>query len=503
MSQTAPKMTVSPLCSNERYDESKSTRCQFDKIEQWLCSAQAQTMSLGEVELAEETKGRELLRLMLQDHVNKRGVGDVGPAIRVFDSSNGASTVYTHKRLHTRTVVGLFGRIVITRTGYCMPGETSIHPLDELLQLPGRIYSYEVGRRLVKRAIGCPFDEAIDMMRESTGITIPKRSAEAIMLDVSRDFNDFYSSRQGVGEHLGGPILVGAIDCKGIPMIKSALTTKKVRRKKGEKAQKKKMATVAAVYTQQRRLRTPEDVITSLFEPQNREERDRKKEAKPERKRVWASLVAGKDSFIRDVGDEMERRDAEGMKDWVVVTDGERALLYRVSRIMKNVIMVLDFLHVLEKLWAAGNALYGEGSDKSVAFVRERALRILQGKVSQVVKGLRIIVTKRGLKGYKHRVLTMTASYYYRNRSRMQYHVYLAEGYPIASGSVEGACKNLIKDRMERSGMRWSLRMAEAMVKLRAIYLSNDLDEYWAYHIAREQERLYPKERWVPIEASS
>ncbi len=232
MSQTALKMTVFPLCSNERYDESQRTQCQFNKIEQWLCSQQAQTMSLGEVELAEEKRGRELLRLMLQDHVDKRGVGDVGQAIRVFDSSNDASTVYTRKRLHTRAIVGLFGRIIITRTGYGMPGQTSIHPLDELLQLPGRIYSYEVQRRLAKRAIGCPFDEAIDMIRESTGITIPKRSAEAIMLEVSRDFNDFYSSRQGVGEQLGGPILVGAIDCKGIPMIKSALTTKKVRRKK-------------------------------------------------------------------------------------------------------------------------------------------------------------------------------------------------------------------------------------------------------------------------------
>ena len=85
MSQTALKMTVFPLVADERYDESQSTRCQFNKIEQWLCSAQAQTMSLGEVELAEETKGRELLRLMLQDHVDKRGVGDVGPMMSMKD----------------------------------------------------------------------------------------------------------------------------------------------------------------------------------------------------------------------------------------------------------------------------------------------------------------------------------------------------------------------------------------------------------------------------------
>ncbi|MDP6736393.1 MAG: hypothetical protein QF732_07835 [Nitrospinaceae bacterium] len=74
----------------------------------------------------------------------------------------------------------------------------------------------------------------------------------------------------------------------------------------------------------------------------------------------------------------------------------------------------------------------------------------------------------------------------------------LAKGLPIASGSVEGACKNLIKDRMERSGMRWSSDGAEAMVKMRAIYLSRDFDEYWGWHTTKDQERLYPEARWEP-----
>src|SRR2546429_5828722 len=77
----------------------------------------------------------------------------------------------------------------------------------------------------------------------------------------------------------------------------------------------------------------------------------------------------------------------------------------------------------------------------------------------------------------------------------MHYDQYLARGLPIASGSVEGACKNLIKDRMERSGMRWTEAMAEAIVKLRAIYLSGDFDQYWPFHIQKDQERLHPAGR--------
>ena len=110
--------------------------------------------------------------------------------------------------------------------------------------------------------------------------------------------------------------------------------------------------------------------------------------------------------------------------------------------------------------------------------MRERALQILRGNVSQVVKGLRQIVTKRKLKGNKREKLLAAANYFYRNKSRMRYNDYLDQGLPIASGSVEGACKNLIKDRMERSGMRWSAQMAEGMVKMRATYLSGDFDEY-------------------------
>ncbi len=90
------------------------------------------------------------------------------------------------------------------------------------------------------------------------------------------------------------------------------------------------------------------------------------------------------------------------------------------------------------------------------------------------------------------------AAYLYRNRHRMRYDEYLAQGWPIASGPVEGACKNLIKDRMERSGARWTEDMAEAVVKLRAIYLSRDFDRYWLSHVEQDQQRLHPP-NWTVV----
>jgi hypothetical protein len=87
-------------------------------------------------------------------------------------------------------------------------------------------------------------------------------------------------------------------------------------------------------------------------------------------------------------------------------------------------------------------------------------------------------------------------AYYYRNRERMRYDVYLRNGWPIASGPVEGACKNLVRDRFERSGMRWSLETAEALLRMRAVYISGDFDSYWAFHVRQEQQRLHRKGQW-------
>ncbi|MCA1699265.1 MAG: ISKra4 family transposase [Actinobacteria bacterium] len=289
-------------------------------------------------------------------------------------------------------------------------------------------------------------------------------------------------------------MLVAAIDCKGIPMVKPERALRAVRRGKGEKANKKRMATVAAVHSQAPLVRTPQEVLEGLF--QTGERPAPAPRARPSHKRVWASLIADKDTFIAEVKAEMSRRDPRRRRSWVIVTDGERALQRRVCQTFEKVTLVLDLLHVLEKLWKAAHALHREGSPEAQTFVYQRAERILTGQVSQVVKGLRQITTKRKLTGTKAKTLRDVAAYYQRNRERMRYDLYLANGWPIASGTVEGACKNLIRDRFERSGMRWTPETAEALLRLRAAYLSGDLDDYWKFHIQQDQERLHHKTQW-------
>jgi hypothetical protein len=463
----------------------------FSELERFLESAAKTHISLGEVERESDRRGRELVRLMLQAHLDERGDGDVGEAILLPDGK--APPRLAYKRVRTRRILTVFGELKLTRAGYGAPGERTVYPLDQRLQLPARTYSYEYQRRLLRAVVCSPFDEAIAFIAEMTGVVVPKRSAEQLVREAALDFEVFYAQREAAEvKPARGEILVAAIDCKGIPMVKPERALRVVRRGKGEKANKKRMATVAAVHNQAPVLRTPQEVLDSLFQTGERPER--KPRPRPGHKRVWASLTASKDTFIADVKAEMRRRDPRHRRTWVIVTDGERALQRRVADSFEGVTLVLDFLHALEKLWKAAHALHREGSPDAQAFVYQRAKRILEGHVDQVVKGLKLIVTKRRLTGDKAKTLLDAAAYFKHNRERMHYDTYLTNGWPIASGSVEGACKNLIRDRFERSGMRWTQQTAEALLRLRALHLSGDFDTYWQFHIERDQQRLHP--RW-------
>src|SRR6266851_4448356 len=439
---------------------------EFALLQSWLASSGALQLPLHQIESQQQAKGREVQRLLLQAHLQHRGNGDVGPAL-LLPQQDG-EMLYSHRRLGARSLTTVFGTVDLLRMGYSRSGAPSIFPLDRALALPARSFSYELQRRLVKAAVQNPFLESVQTIAELTGVAVSKRSLEEILPDAAQDFDAFY--RQRSAAPATGSILVAAVDCKGIPMVKPGGAQLTHRLTKGQKANKKRMATVATVFTRAPWVRTPQQVIESLFPTCRRTSGDAPTPPRPENKRVWASLLKGKTAVIQEVAEEMERRDPFRSLTRLALTDGERALQIRVDRKL-NVTLILDLIHVLEKLWKAAYVFHAEGSLDADLWVLDRSLRILFGDVGQVVKGIRQSITKRNLPGSKRKTLNEVADYLYRNRARMRYDEYLASGWPIASGPVEGACKNLIKDRMERSGMRWTEQMAEAIVQLRAIYL--------------------------------
>lgn len=482
----------------------RSAEDDFEALQDWMSSRETLCLPLHDVEQGQLQRALEMNRKLLQEHINRRGHGDSGPKLTVTKGAADALTL-ERGRVRGRQIRSIFGEVDARRRVYACPGFSSVYPLDEQLALFGRSHSYGVQRWTVLAAVQGPFHEAVAAVRERTGLTLSKRSAEQMVVEAAQDFDFFYQQRKPMPPELSGPIVVCAVDCKGIPMKKPEPVQQKFKKKKGEKANKKRMATVAAVFTQEPRIRTSEDVVKSLFRTPlspvaqvPASGRVGKRRLRPQNKRVWASLRKGKDAVIQEAAEEVERRDPHKTKERVTLTDGERALQIRTRRLVPGATPILDLLHALQYLWAVACAFFGEKSPEIAGWMKKQALRILQGNVSRVIQGIRQSATKRKLVGNKKKAIDVATRYFHRNRFFMRYNEYLEKGLPIASGSVEGACKNLINDRMERSGMRWVEASAEAMLKMRAIYLSGDFEAYWLYHFTKERER-YLEGRGQPV----
>jgi hypothetical protein len=304
-------------------DPLQPARQEFARLERWLFSAPALRLPLHHVEPQQEIKGRQVQRLLLQAHIQARGQGDVGRALLVREGNQ--PILYTHRRIRPRLLKTIFGSITLTRMAYSRRGGPhSIYPLDEMLQLPSRSFSYELQKRAIKAAVQGPFQESLASIAQVTGLSIPKRSLAEILVEAAQDFDTFY--REQAPQPDSGALLVAAVDGKGIPMLQPQGAPRKVRPAKGEKRNRKRMATVATVFSRLPWVRTPEQIVESLFRTCPCPKSEHPLPPRPENKRVWASLIKGKATVIAEVAQEMQRRDPQHTKTWVALTDGERAL---------------------------------------------------------------------------------------------------------------------------------------------------------------------------------
>jgi hypothetical protein len=177
--------------------------------------------------------------------------------------------------------------------GYSRPGAPSIFPLDKALALPARSFSYELQRRLVKAAVQNPFLESVQTIAELTGVAVSKGSLEEILPHAAQDFDAFYQPRS-VATPVGS-LLVAAVDGKGIPMVKPGTALPRPRLTRGQKANKKPMATVATVFTRTPWVRTPPQVIESLFPTSRSASGDAPPPPRPENQRVGGESPQGED----------------------------------------------------------------------------------------------------------------------------------------------------------------------------------------------------------------
>lgn len=485
-------------------DDFAGARSQFESAIVEFEADGVMRMHHDELERLADANGRRIACALLQDHLTLRSINE-RRHVNVVGSDDVART---HVRERSRPLLTLVGKVRVERLEYSKPGAAALRPLDAALNLPAELYSFEVRRRSALECAKGSFDEAVEVLKTLTGAPVPKRQIEQLAQRACADFDAFYELRRPVPTLSTTKLLVLSFDGKGIAMRhedlrketrqRAAKFNRKLRRRlcKGEKRHRKRMAQVAAVYDLETFERTGDDVVADLQPVRDAEAK--RKRPRAENKRVWASAKQEAEDVIFAAFEEALRRDPLRQRRWIVLVDGEVTQLERVQACADGfgvkITIVLDVIHLIEYLWKAGRCFCAEDSAELEQWVNRHLLRVLHGNAATVAGGIRRSATKRGLKAQAREHVDECAEYLLNKAALVRYDEYMKDGLPIATGVIEGACRHLIQDRMGRTGARWSLEGAEAILRLRSIRSSGDFEEYWRFHVEKERQRNHLEE---------
>jgi hypothetical protein len=469
-------------------------RKEFDALLGWIGQADEEGLRIDQVERGLFSRLLAIGFVLLEAFVAKFGRGDVGKTVE-----REGRTLRRSVDLHSRRYLSIFGELIIQRFVYAIRPKQKIEyaAVDEQLGLPQGECSYVLEDWLQKLCVKDSFDEGVQTLHDWLDVKLNVRIAESINRRMAWHAESYRESQPPPPAKEEGEIIVVAGDGKGVPMRRplEARINHAKRRGKGEKRNKKQMAYVGAAYTIDCFCRTSDDVIDEVCRKECAKDRPQ-----PKHKRVWVEMtqqsedapVNGKTRLFAQLGVEVGSRDRRRDKPIVCLMDGERALWAAMRQwLPERTIGILDLYHVMEYLWKAAHCFHPEQSEEAEGFVTDRLRMLLEGKVGYLIGGLRRKVAN--LRGVKRKRLLTVIGYLENNRSHMHYDEYLAAGYPIGSGVIEGACRHVVKDRMELSGMRWTVHGAQSMLHLRSIYLNGDWKIFDEHRIQNEQNTLYRK----------
>ncbi len=433
---------------------------QFQALEMYVERAADGGQRIDQVE--RELFGRLLAlgHTLLSAFVAAAGDGDAGATLETTQGR----TVRRLQGRHVRRYLSIFGELLIGRYVYAAREGQKVEraPLDERLGLPAGEFSYVLEDWLERLCVKESFHEAVSDLHAWLGVAPSERAAEQMNQQMAQHVEAFQFERAAPPADEEAEILVATADGKGVPMRRplEERVRRGPRRGKGEKANKKQMAYVGAVYTIDPFRRTADDVLDEL----DRKERAAERPA-PQHKQVWAEMTrvregescTGRERLFVEMAVACHERDPQRAKTLVCLMDGEKALWEVQREWLPRAVCILDLFHVLERLWQVAHVFHREGSREAAQFVTRHLRLLLEGKVGYVIGRFKRLRDEHALHGSRRRVVSAAIGYYANNRRHMRYDEYLAAGYPIGSGVAEGACRHVVKDRLEQTGMRWTV----------------------------------------------
>lgn len=449
--------------------------------------------------------GRGLVNM----YIGLQGDGDLGPTVATPDGR----TLHRSEEPKNRPLRTIFGQHEFSQFVYCAGKGKAIElrPLDARMELPEGVCSYLLEEFSQMFNVEQAFRQTRDSIRTVFGQTLSVDTLEHVNRRMAEQAESFFDSRAVPAPAEEGELMVISADCKGVPMVvadsRNVLPFEDPLQRPGNR----KMAALGSVYSVDRFVRTPEQLVAALFRetlddplgrrpiPCGKQIRAEFTSYDPEAELV----IPGPYPIMNWLCEQARQRDPDGTRPLIRLLDGQTSLrdagdAFLDGAQFDRLIDILDILHVSGYVWKAALVFHTSGSAAARSFVRDRILRILKGEAAGVIRGLRRMGTEHGLTGEKKKSLRRICRYLENNLDRMKYDEYLAAGYPIATGVIEGACRHLVKDRLERSGMRWTLPGARAMLHLRAIHINQDWKDYQTFRIAAEQKTIHPLRTLLP-----
>ena len=443
------------------------------------------------------------------------GDGDCGETLKLADGQ----VVRRLPEPHSRPYQSIFGDFTLERVVYGTREGQRIEavPLDARLGLPEDRCSYLLRDWNQALVVENPYGQVDAVLGRILGLKQSVASLETMTRTLAGAVAGYEATRPPAAPATGAQIVVLSADGKGVPLRKPADAPAIAAHDhaRGPKPDRKKMAVLGAAYHIEPHSRTAEAVVESLFrDPTVPSARPEARRPVPQQKRVCAVLpvaaaVAEALAPPRPVEvvfpwlqAEARHRDPDHQHPWVLLMDGQASLWDAAAATLGDAprVEILDVLHATGYLWEAVHLFHDPGSAMAQKWMKLLVLGLLRGMGTGVIRWLQHLAAQNELPAATRTRLAQIHDYFDRHRDRIHYDRYLAAGYPIASGVIEGACRHVVKDRMERAGMHWTLPGAQALLNLRCVALNDEWEPFMNHHIQSETARLYAN---IPIKPKS
>jgi hypothetical protein len=450
---------------------------QFRELVEFVQSPNAHGSTAYDVELSLFHSVMALGRSLLRVFMNQKAAASGPP-------SGGVNIAAHQHSWQTRRYISVFGPIEVRRRYYQLEEGGGSCPVDAELALGRRCYSDLLRSWLEFAVAGDAYDEAVGLLERIFRLPLSKRVAERLAAEDSADVDAFYLQKHPPDAAEEGTILVVQVDGKGVRMANPP--------EDRHRPTQKKEAVVTAVYSVEPYARNAQAIADTLAgKPRDSEHTEGKPRPEPVAKELRATL-AGKEVAFDDLQQAVAKRDGPHFRHRVALTDGDPALQSRVLERLPNFTLILDVVHVTGYVRDACAAILGERNPMLKDYVACRLDELLAGRVAEVIAILEDPWRRsRKLSSDEMKTVTTSLGYLRRNAAYMRYDEYLAKGWPIATGVIEGAAGHLVKDRMEQAGMKWRPTGAQAVLNLRAVRVNGHWDEYQGFRRKREHMRLY------------